>query len=439
MSKCNERRIAYDVLLAVERGGYANLTLKKMLSQNEQANADLVSALTYTTLDHQITIDFYIDHYAKGRIAPVVRVLLRLGIAQLLYMRFPMPSVVDETVKICKSIGKSAVSGFVNAILRNVVRNIDNLPTPQGCQFERMSIQYSYPKFLVEQFINDFGADDCEKLFQYEPDQRLCIRANTVLMPEQELDAELEARGIFYEKGKLVSIARYLNFDGDISKDQLFLEGKIAIQSESAMFAAKVCAAQPGFKVLDACAAPGGKTAFLASVMKNCGEIVAWDIHAHRVELIWKTMQRLGINIVEAEQHDASKADDSYVEMFDIVLLDVPCSGLGLLNSKPDIRYSKDAQDILELAKLQRILLAQISKYVKKSGMLVYVTCTMTSQENAKNIDWFLQAYPDFSPLPFEEEVEDFFGKRRCENGQIQILPFLDNMEGFYIARLKRN
>lgn len=433
------RRIAFDVLLAVERGAYANLALREALQQNVDADAAFVSALVYHTLDHILTLDFYLKAFCKGRIALPIRCVLRLGLAQMLYMRVPARAAIDESVTLCKAIGKGAMANFVNGVLRNIERNQQNLPKPEGDLAYRLSIQYSYPLFLVEMLMEQWGEEECIAFFEYSAPTAICIRANPLCFSEEELDRHLADENIAYQKGCWMPQARYVQGLGDITKYPLFQQGKITVQGESAMLAAHICGAKEGQVILDACAAPGGKTACLAGEMK-CGHIDAWDIHAHRVALIEKTCARMHIDFVHARQQDATQMNENAIDRYDVVLADVPCSGLGVMGSKPDIRYAKTREDMDHLVAIQRNILTCMAQYVKPGGILVYVTCTMTKQENQNNIDWFLQAHPEFGRMPFEEYLPKDMDRARRSRGELQLLPHRDHgADGFYMARMVRN
>ena len=438
MKAKNSRRIAFDVLLAIERGAYANLALREALQENGGADAAFVTALVYNTLDHLLTLDFYLKCFCKGRIALPVRCILRLGMAQMFYMRVPARAAIDESVALCKEIGKGGVAGFVNGVLRNMDRNRQNLPEPQGGLAERLSIQYSFPAFLVEMLLSQWGEKECIAMLDYTAPAAVCIRANPLCFSESALDEYLAKENMAFQKGRLVPEARYVQGLGDIAQHPLFQQGKITVQSESAMLAARICGAEAGQKVLDACAAPGGKTAFLAGEMGD-GQLDAWDVHAHRVTLIEKTCRRMGIHFVCARQQDATQLDPNAVEQYDVVLADVPCSGLGVIGSKPDIRYSKTREDMEALVNVQRRILENMASYVKIGGTLVYVTCTVMEPENQGNIDWFLTAHSEFETVSLDAFLPGDFDQARIGEGGLQLMPHRDHgADGFYMVRMVR-
>lgn len=437
MKTHTDRRIAYDVLLAVERGAYANLALKEQLGLYSEAKADFVSALVYTTLDHQITLDFYLNAFSEKRIAPPIRCLLRLGAAQMLYMDVPSRAAINETVQLSKQVGKGSLSGFINAILRNIDRNQDALPKPKGNKIKQLSVEYSYPEFLVERFIQQWGEADAEKMMGFSRKNQTCIRANPFCLSSIELDQALEAENVSFSKGLMVEEARYVSEIGNIAKQPLFTSGAFTVQGESAMLVSHVCAPKEDQRVLDMCAAPGGKTAHLAAYMKR-GKIDAWDIHAHRVSLIERNCERLKIDFVEAQERDATQFDATFCDQYDLILADVPCSGLGIVSGKPDIRYSKSIDDIKALVEIQRKILDNAAKYVCVGGILVYATCTVLEEENQDNIEWFLKKHTNFQYQSFSEDVCSRFDPKRIQEGQLQLLPYLDEVDGFYIARMVR-
>lgn len=437
MSAQAERRAAYDVLIAVERGAYAHLALKQALRNQSGVNAGFITALVYTALDHQITLDFYLDTLAKQRIALPVRCVLRLGAAQILYMNVPARAAVDESVKLCRDIGKKGVTGFVNAMLRNLDRMCGDLPRPDGDLARRLSIQYSYRETLVRNLLRQYGEALCEKILAHEPPKTTCARANTFRCNTETLDKVLTERGVVFSKGRLVSEARHCEGLGDITRDELFMEGKMVVQGESAMLVGHICQAKSGMRVLDACAAPGGKALHLAQIM-GCGTIEAWDIHEHRVALIEKNVRRCGIDMIKAGQADARVFDVSYEQAFDVVLVDAPCSGLGVAAGKPDIRYAKTPEALETLVQVQREILCNCARYVARGGVLVYATCTILRAENEDNIEWFLQEHPHFCRGDIGFAFDQDFDRARLSGGQVQLLPPTDGVEGFFVARMVR-
>lgn len=432
----NSRRAAYDVLLETERGGYANLLIKQALSEKmSDEDRRFATALTYTTLDHLLTIDFIIDSYAKGRLQLPVRCVLRLGVCQLLYMDVPESAACNESVLLIKAIGKQAVSGFVNGTLRAIARAKDNLPQPQGSPAEVLSIVHSYPLWLVERLLALYGDREAQVMLSYRDEPMLSVRENSFRAQKGEVEAALCARGISFTRGHFDAEAILIKNSMNIAKDELFKSGKLTIQSESSMLVSKIADPKKGMKVLDACAAPGGKSAHMAAIMGE-GEIVAWDVHAHREELIKKSCERMGVGFVRTALQDAADYVQEYERSFDVVLVDAPCSGLGVVGGKPDVRYSKSPKDIEALVIIQRKILENCSRYVKKGGSLIYSTCTIMHEENEDNVQWFLKHHTEFVPDDLSRFLPDDFDKTRLAGGFLQLYPHIDFVDGFFVSRM---
>lgn len=432
------RRIAYDALIDItERGAYANLSLKKALngSRLEARDRAWVSAMVYTTLDHLLYLDFLITRYASGKPQPAIRTILRMGLCQALFMNVPLSAACNESVKLARMIGKAALSGYVNAVMREFGRNIDNLPKLPDKVNERLSIQYSYPLFLVDEYLGLYGDKFTEELLRAMlSSSYMTIRANPPFTVD-ELEDELKLRGVEYERGSIVPEAIKLRRGLNAAQDPLFVEGKATVQSESAMLVCKLLSLEPGMHVLDACAAPGGKTALISEMMGGEGRITAMDLHAHRLTLMAETFRRLRVNNIEMLNRDASVPVREWYGAYDRVLVDAPCSGFGVAG-KPDARYTKTDDIIRNIVNAQWAILNACAHYVKEDGILLYATCTISKRENEDIARAFMEEHPEFAPECgglIEERL-----KSRMKNGMLQLFPNLDNTDGFFIARMRR-
>lgn len=334
----SRRRYALEALNNIlEHGAYANLYLKDSLQSLPAEDAAWVSALVYAVLDHLYAIDFYIAATAKGRLQPQIRNILRIGICEILYMRTPSHAACSESVKLSKEIGKSALSGYVNAVLRSIGRmdEENNLPPfPKDIE-SRLSLQYGYPRFLVKEYLSVYGAGFTEAMLSYRQ-QGTSFRVQPPYTMA-EFESILDEKSVVYHHGGIVNECFHIEKGYSPTKSPLFDAGKITVQSESAMLVCRALDPKANERILDACAAPGGKSAYISALMQNTGRIDAWDLHPHRIELIQASMDRLHIQNVQSACRDASVFDESLRGCYDRVLLDVPCSGLGLPN-KPDIR-----------------------------------------------------------------------------------------------------
>lgn len=430
------RRRALNILLDVsENGAFVNLSLKDGLEGLSGPERKWVSALIYTSLDHLALIDYYISRFANGRIQTKIRGILRLGISQILFMRTPTSAACDESVKLTKEIGKSALSAYVNAVLRSIGRAAENddLPPLPDDPVENMHIRYGFPAFLIEEYIGLYGLDFTKEMLSFSA-QGMTLRTQYPYTAK-ELEIYLNDKDIPYRRGALASDAFHLKKGMEIKNEKLFIEGKITVQSESAMLVCRAACVEHG-RILDACAAPGGKTAYMASLSQYGNDITAWELYPHRTELMKNTLERLHTANVDIECRDASIFDARYENSMDSVLLDVPCSGLGLPD-KPDIRYKVKDESIRSLCETQSAILECCCRYVKPGGVLVYSTCTISRRENEDQIDAFLKKHPEFrsaslaSCLPEAE-------KRNGERGMIQLFPHIHGTEGFFIAKMEK-
>ncbi|MBS1479383.1 MAG: 16S rRNA (cytosine(967)-C(5))-methyltransferase RsmB [Christensenellaceae bacterium] len=429
------RRIALQALLDItDSGAYANLRLKEAERGLPRQDAKWVSAAVYETLDHLIYIDYVLSRYVKGRQKPVIRGILRMGVCQVMFMGTPPSAACNESVKLAKEIGKGALAGYVNGVLRAVCRDAGQaVPLPENAR-ERLSVQYSYPRWLVDLYADAYGETFTEAMLSAEV-RELTIRAQAPYTAE-ELEAWLTAQKIPYSRGTAVPEAFRLQAGFDIAAEPLFQNGQITVQSESAMLVCRALGARPGMRVLDACAAPGGKTAYLSMLMENAGRIDAWELHAHRCELMKKTLDRLRVKNAEILQRDASKRYPECGEAYDAVLLDAPCSGLGV-HGKPDARYGKSLAVIQELTALQAQLLDCCASCVKPGGVLVYSTCTISPPENEACARAFLARHGEFDAVGFDACLPEPL-RKRAAGGMLQLFPHLDGMEGFFLAKFTR-
>ncbi|MEA4913185.1 MAG: 16S rRNA (cytosine(967)-C(5))-methyltransferase RsmB [Christensenella sp.] len=421
----NTRRQALDALCDItDRGAYANLRVKQLTSSLPEREANMAAALVYHTLDHLLTIDYYLAHFVKGTQKPVIRGILRLGVCELLYLSTPAHAAINESVSLTKEVGKSGLASFVNAVLRNIDRNRASLPPFPAEAVARLSIQYSYPEWIVREWVSRFGESQTEALLS-RPASLLEVRAQYPFTRDELQKALPVASEVNQWDSNSLSLASGFN----IAAHPLFLEGKFTVMGESAMLACRALGDMTGKRVLDACSSPGGKSAYLSSLMQNEIHLTCFELHPHRKELLDKTLDRLHVS-AETMVKDASAFDPAFEFAFDGVLIDAPCSGLGLLGDKPDIRYSKSDADIVSLVEIQKDILQSCSRYVKPGGLLVYATCTISRRENEDQVEAFLREHKDYSleeiPIPISNE------------GQIQLLPHIHHTDGFFIARMRR-
>jgi len=331
------------------------------------------------------------------------------------------------------------LKGFVNGVLRTVGREKDNIVLPKEGTAEFLSIQYSHPLWLIKMWIAYFGYEETQKLCQANncpPD--VTIRVNTLKIERDLLKKELEKSGATVTDGKIVPFALHLKKTADIGGLKTFKDGLFHVQDESSQLAVKVMDPQKGETILDLCAAPGGKSFTIAESMENEGKLISGDIYEHKMELISQGAERLGITIIEPRQQDATQWNEDYADAFDRVLVDAPCSGLGLMGKKPDIRMKKNGDEIDHLVPIQRQILENGAKYVKQGGILVYSTCTLCKKENEKSVEWFLKNHPDFVAEDITEFLPKEIWQETAEKGYLTLLPHKSNTDGFFIAKMKR-
>lgn len=421
----NPRKLALDALCDVtDRGAYANLRVKQLSRDLPEREAKHAAALVYTTLDHLLTIDYYLSHFTKGSVKPLVRGVLRLGVCELLYMRTPAHAAVNESVRLLQETGKGALSGFVNAVLRAIDREREHLPEFPNEPLKRLSIQYSYPEWIVSEWISSLGEPAAEELLKSRPEP-VEVRAQYPFTRD-ELLAALPVRAAVnrWDENSLA-----LEHGFDFASSPLFCEGKFTVMSQAAMLACRALGDFRGQTVLDACAAPGGKSAYLASLFENDVSLTCWELHPHRRELLERTLERLHVS-AETAQKDAAAFDPTFTDAFDAVLVDAPCSGLGLLGDKPDIRYAKTDADVNALAELQSHILDACARYVRPGGVLLYATCTISRRENEEQAARFAETHANFQPEPMPLPIEN--------GGALQLLPTIHGTDGFFLARFRK-
>ena len=432
----NPRKTAVNILEQVEEGAYLNLALKDSLRGMEDRDRRFVSALVYTTLENLLRVDHVIDSFTEGKkVHRFVRNVLRISVCQMMYFdSVPVSAAVNESVKIVASSPKKALKGFANAVLRNISRHIGEVeyPDEEKEPVKHLSVLFSYPEWIVEKYIDDYGYETAWNMLSFKrPFNQMSVRRNLLKTDEASFEEGLNSICAGFTKGKLSPNAYYLKSPLQIDETDLYKEGKLTVQGEASMLVCEM--AGEGYdSVLDMCAAPGGKTAYLNELLSP-SYIEAWDLHAHRVEIMDWNLKRMGTEAT-LKTRDATVFDPSLEEKFGLVLLDAPCSELGLLYRKPDIKYRKEMEDLSSLALLQRMLLDNAARYVKKGGTLIYSTCTIDRTENADNIEAFLKEHGEFSPAEPEGVFEGL--KDRIVNGGIQFFPHLDGIDGFYMAKL---
>lgn len=438
------RRVAFRVLHEVaENGAYAALALDRELTRSGLSPADrrLASSLVYDTLENQLRLDWALkDFMRKDDTDMKLRVILRLGACQLLlYDKIPASAAVNTAVSLCKDAGMPGLAGVCNAILRGLDRDRASIvyPDPQQEPAQYLSVMYSLPLWLVERLMAAYGYDTAAAIAAYrQRDAGITLRPNLTTLNGSAFEKLLDRKVWQWEKG-LAPDAYIIHGAADISRDADFQAGRFSIQSQSSMFAALAIETRPGMQLLDVCAAPGGKTCYLAERLNGTGRVQSWDLHPHRVKLIEAQARRLRLDNVRPMARDATVFREELERTMDAVLLDAPCSGTGVMAGKPDVKYRVTAEDVDALAATQQALLEACCRYVKPGGQLVYSTCSILPEENALQLRRFLENHPDFTLLPLPDSFPAALRQRYGAEG-LQLLPHRDHLDGFFIARMGR-
>ncbi len=410
------RRVALDVLTDVHRGGaYASLALDARLRGAHLRPEDrrLATGIVYGTLENETRIDYALDQLMDHPVRDdVQRDILRMGAYQILFLdRVPDSAAVDEAVKLVKALHMEAASGFINAVLRNLSRGKEKIQWPRredGLE-AYLSVMGSMPAWLVKTLIDAYGEQEAKRVILYrEQEHPIVVRPNLARLTDAEFEKLLEKKAWRVERG-LAPHAWLVYGAAEIAFDNDYRAGLFSIQGQSSMLAAEAMQAKPGMKLLDACAAPGGKAAYLCESMQLTGRVYAWELHEKRALLLEGVRRRLGLDNLRISVRDACDYRADLDGMLDGVLLDAPCAGLGVLAQKPDIKLRLKPEDIPAIVDTQKRLLETVSRYVRPGGTLVYSTCSILPEENALQVRSFLQNHPNFAmeplPLSFPEEL----------------------------------
>lgn len=437
------REAALITLSACEKqGAWSDGFLKKTLKEAglDRRDAALATRICLGVLQNEMLLDFYLGHFSTMKVEKMdlrVRNNLRVGIYQMAFLsRIPHSAAVNEAVELTRKYSRNPrAAGMVNGILRNVSRNIDSLPVIERKDpVQYLSLRYSHPVWMVREFYSLLGLDETEDLLKLNNSEpKIYAQVNTLRTDAASLAAELTREGVEAEAHPWLNNCLILSETGDMEELSAFKEGLFYIQDPAARMAVTAAGLKPGMRVLDACAAPGGKTFAAALDMKDQGEILSCDVHAHKKKLIELSTGRLGLACVKASVMDAKKHSKALEGSFDAVIADVPCSGLGVIRKKPEIRY-KSEPELAELPMIQLAILENVCAYVKSGGVLLYATCTLLRRENEEVADAFLKGHPEFHHEPFSlpgpiEEVAE---------GRITLWPQRCGTDGFFLAKFRK-
>lgn len=440
------RSVRFTALEAIERinrgGAYSNLLLNELIQKNQVDGKDiaLLTELVYGTVSRQLLLAYNIEPFIKKakKVDPWVRSLLQLSIYQMLYLdRVPDHAIINEAVEIAKAKGNPGTGKFVNGVLRSFQRegapSLDLIQDP----IERLATEISLPKFLTEKFVAEIGEKETRKLglSLLEP-SRVSARIDLRFLTRAEAIEALEEDGI---EARISELSPYgiVADKGFLAGSELFQNGWLTIQDESSMLVAQAMQIKPGQKVLDACAAPGGKTTHIAALLQDEGSVTALDIHEHKLKLVRENAERLRVaDTVVTKKMDAREAAETFEpETFDRILVDAPCSGLGLMRRKPDIKYQKQPQDFVQLPKIQLEILKNCAPTLKSGGIMVYSTCTIAKEENQMVVAEFLTAHPEFEKIELDLEMKL---QPAIHEQMLVLYPEMFMTDGFFICAMRK-
>lgn len=450
--KPNARNSALETLIEIlEDGAHANIAVNKRLSQFPLKGPErgLFTELVYGVTRTRNTLDWVLAKFLKKDLesfTPQIRNILRLGTYQLLYLdKIPAHAAINESVEQAKIYGHKGVAGLVNGVLRNLLRQKDGItfPSIESDPVKHISLKYSHPEWLVSRWIEEFGTDSTITLCQYNNSPaNLAIRVNTLKTTREELYQNFLARGLKVIKSTIIPEGIIFEEWPGLENMPEFADGLFLMQDEGSMLVAHVLNPLNNTTIVDACAAPGTKTTHLAQLIGDEGKVLAFDIHPHKLKLIEDNCKRLGIRSVEINLGDARELANHVQEKVDFVLVDAPCSGLGVLGRRADARWRKTPELLNELPLLQIDILKGASKILSPDGVLVYSTCSIAREENQEVIVKFLADNDDFylesiiGHLPFTLNKEEDI--QRAKEGMLQFLPQEHGIDGFFVARLRK-
>ncbi len=444
----NVREIALGALQEItEEEAYSHLVLRDVLEKYqylEKRDRAFISRLVEGTLEHMIQLDYIIEQFSNVPVynmKPLIRNVLRMSVFQLKYMdSVPDSAVCNEAVKLVQKKGFYNLKGFVNGVLRNTARRLSQVryPDPKVEPLHYLSVKYSFPVWMLSKWTEQFGYEATEKIcLDSHLEKGTVVRCNLQKASKEEIVEALKQEGITVHQHPYVDYALILSDYNYIQAISAFKKGWIQVQDVSSMLVAEIAAPNWGDQVIDVCAAPGGKALHIAEKLMGSGFVEARDISERKVALMQENIERQDAINIRASAQDATKYDEASYRKADIVLADVPCSGLGVIGKKQDIKYKMSEKRQQDIITLQRQILSVVQDYVKPDGVLIFSTCTIGADENQYNLKWFLENYP-FRLESIDPYISDLLKSKTTSGGYIQLLPGVHASDGFFIARLRR-
>ena len=444
----NTRELVLDILMAIEKGeGFSHKLLKDTLDKYDyldRKDKAFMKRIVEGTLERQMYLDFIINAYSNtpvNKMKPLIRSLLRMSTYQILFMQVPDRAVCNEAVKLAAKRKFVNLKGFVNGVLRKIAGSKESLPSPsRDNMVSYLSITYSMPTWLVEKWIGELGAEVTEgvlkQLLEISP---VTIRVKETLSAEDKeaLLEEMQAQGIEVKAHPYLPYAYTLSHLEGMHQVPGFAQGLIAVQDVSSMLAVEVAGITPGSLVLDVCAAPGGKTMLAAEKTGPEGLVIARDLSDMKVSFIEENAGRMCLDQVRVQVQDATVLDETMIGKADVVIADLPCSGLGIIAKKRDIKYNVTLESLQELQTLQREILNVVSRYVKPNGILIYSTCTINPMENEENRNYILQELP-FDAVSLDDYLPEKLKSDTTKEGFLQLIPSVHETDGFFISKYRK-
>jgi len=442
------REIALGILIDIsENNNYIHSVLSRTLKQFqnlEKQDRALITRICEGTIERLITLDFILNQYSSikvNKMKPFIRNLLRMSVYQIKYMdQIPDSAACNEAVKLAKKRGFKNLSGFINGVLRNVIRNPEKVvfPDEQKEPIRFLSVVYSVPEWLITDWLIQYEYTVVKQMLEASfQDQKTTIRCNLNQVSPAELKLMLEQAKVTVEPGTYLPYAFKISDYNYLTQLESFQKGYFQIQDESSMLVGAVAGVKAGDYVIDVCAAPGGKSLHIAENLKSTGQVSARDVSEFKIELISDNIKRIGCKNITVKVQDALILDEESMEQADIVIADLPCSGLGVIGKKPDIKYNMTKEKINDLVKLQRAILEVVQQYVKKDGVLLYSTCTVNIEENIENIRWFINNF-NYKLENIEDYLPKALWSETTKEGYLQLIPGIHDADGFFIARLRK-
>ncbi|MDF2868852.1 MAG: rRNA ((967)-C(5))-methyltransferase RsmB [Anaerocolumna sp.] len=445
----NTREIALDILIEIlEKGDFSHTLLNrtlKMYSDLTKQDRSFITRLVEGTLERLLTLDFYINSYSSvkvGKMKPLIRTLLRLSVYQLKYMdQVPDSAVCNEAVKLAGKRGFKSLSGFMNGVLRNIARNTkeDYHSLEKKDRTGYLEVAYSTPRWIIEKWLKEYSYETVKAMLaaQFEESRGTTVRVNQSLNTTEELLEILKKENITAVKGDYNDTALKLLSYETMDSIKAFSEGRFTVQDESSMLIGLISGVKEGNYIIDVCAAPGGKSLHIADLLNGSGNVDARDLTEYKAALMNENILRMGFHNITTSCRDAKELDEESIGKADILIADLPCSGLGVIGKKPDIKYNMTEEKQKELVKLQREILTTVSQYVKEEGTLIYSTCTVNKEENLDNALWFVDNFP-FQLESIEQYLPENISSDTKDKGYLQLIPGIHNTDGFFMARLKK-